>query len=29
MDKDFLCLHPDPCPVHYLDPVVPKRDSLA
>ena len=24
-DKDFLCLHPDPCPVHYVDQVVRKK----
>ena len=25
MDKDFLCLHPEPCPVHYIDPIVLKK----
>jgi len=29
-DKDFLCLHPEPCAVHYIDPVIPKKpDPLA
>ena len=27
MDKDFLCLHPEPCPVHYIDPIVLKKDQ--
>ena len=26
-DKDFLCLHPEPCPVHYIDPILPKKNS--
>ncbi len=24
-DKDFLCLHPEPCAVHYIDQVIPKK----
>ena len=28
MDKDFLCLHPDPCPVHYVDQVLQKKAEL-
>lgn len=24
-DKDFLCLHPEPCTVHFVDPTLPKR----
>lgn len=29
MDKDFLCLHPEPCPVHYVDPILPKKAEQA
>jgi tRNA(fMet)-specific endonuclease VapC len=25
MDKDFLCLHPDPCTVHFVEPVIPAK----
>jgi len=24
-DKDFLCLHPEPCAVHFIDQVIPKK----
>jgi|SRR5579863_3374106 len=26
-DKDFLCLHPETCLVHYIDPTLPKKDE--
>jgi tRNA(fMet)-specific endonuclease VapC len=28
-DKDFLFLHPEPCPVHYIDPMIPKKREPA
>ncbi|MBI3682973.1 MAG: type II toxin-antitoxin system VapC family toxin [Acidobacteria bacterium] len=28
-DKDFLCLHPTPCPVHYVDPTTTKKSRPA
>lgn len=27
-DQDFLFLHPEPCRVHYVNPVLPKEESL-